>query len=89
MRFQPYFCGQNDECRRHNSRPALAAAIGNVEKHFPVVGVLEEMNRTLWAMQTLGEGHFFDGIWDAFGGADGFGNILQFRENKVSKGICL
>ena len=84
LRFQPYFCGQSDACRRHNSRSALAAAVANVEVHFPVVGVLEEMNRTLWAMQFLGEGRFFDGMWDAFGGTEGgFGMIELLKQNNV------
>ena len=40
-----------------------------------MVGVLEEMERTLWAMQFAGDGSFFNGIWDAFGGGNGFGKI--------------
>ena len=42
-----------------------------------MVGVLEEMERTLWAMQFAGDadGTFFNGIWDAFGGGNGFGKI--------------
>ena len=54
----------------------MAAAVENAENHFAVVGVLEEMERTLWAMQSLeGEGDYFDGIWDEFGGEGGFGEI--------------
>ena len=87
-RFQPYFCGQSDECRRHNSRSALSTAIDNVERHFPVVGVLEEMNRTLWAMQFTGEGNFFEGIWDAFGGTDLFGEI-SFLNQRWMKHLVL
>ena len=39
--------------------------------------MLEEMNRTLWAMQFLGPGNFFDGIWDEFGGENGFGETAK------------
>ena len=65
--FQPYFCGQEPECTRHNSRQALMTAIENVERHYPVVGVLEEMDSTLRVMQAVLP-RFFNGIHDKFGG---------------------
>ena len=65
--FQPYFCGQEIECTRHNSRWALMQAIENVEQHYPVVGVLEEMDSTLRVMQAVMP-RFFSGIYDKFGG---------------------
>ena len=65
--FQPYFCGQEPECTRHNSRQALMTAIENVERHYPVVGVLEEMDSTLRVMQAVLP-RFFNGIHNKFGG---------------------
>ena len=65
--FQPYFCGQDIECTRHNSRWALKQAIENVERHYPVVGVLEDMDFTLRVMQAVLP-RFFSGIHDKFGG---------------------
>jgi len=63
----PYFCGQELECTRHNSPWALRQAIENVELHYPVVGVLEEMDDSLMVMQSVLP-NFFDGIHDRFGG---------------------
>ena len=65
--FQPYFCGQDLECTRHNSPWALKKAIENVERHYPVVGVLEELDDSLMVMQAVLP-NFFDGIHDRFGG---------------------
>ena len=46
------------------------------------------MNRTLWAMQFTGEGNFFEGIWDAFGGTDLFGEI-SFLNQRWMKHLVL
>ncbi|KAL3268315.1 hypothetical protein HHI36_007433 [Cryptolaemus montrouzieri] len=43
----PYFCGQDPICRTGNSEGALQMAKNNVEKFYPVVGILEELNKTL------------------------------------------
>ena len=51
------------ECPLHNSQWALDRAIENVERHFPVVGVLEELDLSLRLMQTALPG-LFGGIWD-------------------------
>lgn len=61
----PYFCGMDVECPTHNSRWALNKAIENVERHFPVVGVLEDLHVTLKLMQKALP-TFFPGIWDAY-----------------------
>ena len=53
-----------------------------------MVGVLEEMERTLWAMQFAGDGTFFDGIWDSFGGEHGFGEIPFIKLGVRLRGIC-
>ena len=64
--FQPYFCGQDLECTKHNSRWALLRAMESVDRHYPVVGVLEELDRSLMVMQSLMP-RFFGGIRDLFG----------------------
>ena len=38
----------------------------SVDRHYPVVGVLEELDKSLFVMQTLVP-KFFHGIWDLFG----------------------
>ncbi|KAL0272168.1 UNVERIFIED_CONTAM: hypothetical protein PYX00_005247 [Menopon gallinae] len=43
----PYFCGQHHRCTILNDKWAFQRARENVEKYFPVVGVLEELNSTL------------------------------------------
>ena len=75
---QPYFCGMDPECPTHNSRWALNRAIENVEKHFPVVGVLEDLDLTLKLMQKALP-MFFKGIWDMFG--------QNTREYSVHRGL--
>ncbi|XP_044753994.1 uronyl 2-sulfotransferase-like isoform X2 [Coccinella septempunctata] len=47
----PYFCGQDARCRSGNSEWALQNAKKNVEKFYPVVGVLEELNMTVTALE--------------------------------------
>ena len=54
------------ECPVHNSRWALNRAIENVEKHFPVVGVLEDLDVSLKLMQKALP-QYFQGIWDING----------------------
>ena len=38
----------------------------SVNRHYPVVGVLEELDKSLMVMQSLMP-RFFAGIWDLFG----------------------
>jgi len=52
--FQPYFCGFAPFCSERNSRQAFQRAISNVEQHFPLVGLCEELKLTL----LLAEWHF-------------------------------
>ena len=47
----PYFCGQRKLCLRHNYQPALQLAKSNIESHFSVVGVLEDLATTLQVFQ--------------------------------------
>ena len=41
------FCGHELWCNEFNSERVLQAAKENVERHYPVVGVLEHLNKTL------------------------------------------
>ncbi|GFG32926.1 hypothetical protein Cfor_10405, partial [Coptotermes formosanus] len=43
----PYFCGQEEWCMTLNDQRSLTRAKANVERYFPVVGILEELNATL------------------------------------------
>ena len=60
---QPYFCGQHSQCMNHTSEFALETAKANIEKWFPLVGVVEEMNKTTYLMeQTFPQHHLFKGF---------------------------
>lgn len=48
----PYFCGQDSRCGDSNDPWALRQAKANIEKYFPVVGVLEELNATLAVLES-------------------------------------
>lgn len=52
-----YFCGYVNDCRDFvgvdNSRRRLNAALANVDRHYAVVGVLEEMDKTLQVMEAM------------------------------------
>ena len=48
-----YFCGQDYECSLHGSRIALNMAKSNVEKYYPVVGILERMEESLKVMEIM------------------------------------
>ena len=50
---QPYFCGQHDECQRVGSEWALKRAKQNVEKWYPLVGVLESFDQTLSLLELV------------------------------------
>ncbi|XP_069989577.1 heparan sulfate 2-O-sulfotransferase pipe [Penaeus vannamei] len=47
----PYFCGHEDYCRELNNMAALNTAKTHVERWYPVVGVLEDLNATLAVLQ--------------------------------------
>ena len=42
-----FFCGQEDECTGFNTEIAMKKAMEHVEKHYAVVGILEDMNKIL------------------------------------------
>ncbi|KAI1294686.1 Uronyl 2-sulfotransferase [Halotydeus destructor] len=61
----PYFCGQDIVCEKMNDKSALERAKDNVDKHFVVVGILEQFNRTLKVLEKLLP-QYFEGATDAF-----------------------
>ncbi|XP_047735497.1 heparan sulfate 2-O-sulfotransferase pipe [Hyalella azteca] len=46
-----FFCGQDTACTGFNTAYAMQKAKENVEKHYAVVGLLEEMNMTLTVLE--------------------------------------
>jgi len=46
-----FFCGQDDDCTGFNTEIAMKKAMHNVEKNYAVVGVLEDMNKTLAVLE--------------------------------------
>ncbi|KAK5644393.1 hypothetical protein RI129_005693 [Pyrocoelia pectoralis] len=46
-----YLCGYERQCRLPNSSWALKTAQTNVERHYPVLGILEEIKMTLSVME--------------------------------------
>jgi len=47
----PYFCGQQDECSVLQSKWALETAKANIERWYPVVGILEDLQMTLFVLE--------------------------------------
>ena len=62
---QPYFCGQSDGCLDHRSQWALDRAKENIEKSYPVVGVLEMLETTLEVMEAAYP-ELFKGLGDFY-----------------------
>ncbi|XP_018324063.1 uronyl 2-sulfotransferase [Agrilus planipennis] len=56
----PYFCGYSPRCDSLNDDWALAVAKENVEKYYPVVGVLDEIYSTITCLE-LKLHYFFRG----------------------------
>lgn len=46
-----FFCGQHVNCTGFNTEFAMQKAKENVERHYAVVGILEEMNMTLTVLE--------------------------------------
>lgn len=46
-----FFCGMDPDCVPFNSKAAIAKAKENVEKYYAVVGVLEDLNKTLTVLE--------------------------------------
>ncbi|XP_044732111.1 uronyl 2-sulfotransferase-like [Chrysoperla carnea] len=75
----PYFCGQDPECRILNNEWALQRAKNNVERYYPVVGVLEELNSTLRILESKLP-YFFKGIQKVY-----FDELMKPHYNKNRK----
>jgi len=60
-----FFCGHSEDCVGFNTERALNIAKENVEKHYAVVGVLEEMNKTLTVLEHYVP-RFFKGARDVY-----------------------
>ncbi|RZC41909.1 uronyl 2-sulfotransferase [Asbolus verrucosus] len=60
----PYFCGHDPKCFSNNQWAMQMAKI-NVEKYYPVVGVLEELNTTLEIFEHKVP-YFFKGVQDLY-----------------------
>jgi len=46
-----FFCGHGDDCTGFNTEIAMKRAMEHVEKNYAVVGILEEMNKTLTVLE--------------------------------------
>ena len=46
------FCGHEPSCKLFNSQEVLQRAKANVEKAYPVIGVLEDLNKTLLVLES-------------------------------------
>lgn len=62
-----FFCGHEDECTPFNTLGALERAKLAVEKHYAVVGVLEDLNTTLTVFEHYIP-RFFTGATDIYWG---------------------
>jgi len=60
-----FFCGQEDDCTGFNTEVAMRKAKENVEKNYAVVGVLEELNKTLTVLEHYVP-RFFKGAKDVY-----------------------
>jgi len=60
-----FFCGQEDDCTGFNTEVAMKKAKENVERHYAVVGVLEELNKTLTVLEHYVP-RFFKGALDVY-----------------------
>lgn len=60
-----FFCGHGDECTGFNTEVAMRKAKENVERHYAVVGVLEELNKTLTVLEHYVP-RFFKGALDTY-----------------------
>ncbi|KAG8231839.1 hypothetical protein J437_LFUL008609 [Ladona fulva] len=75
----PYFCGHEKWCMALNDQWALEEAKTNVERHYNVVGVLEEINVTLAVLEKQLP-RFFSGVQDMY-----FHELLEPHHNKNRK----
>jgi len=60
-----FFCGHTDDCTGFNTEIAMKKAKENVEKHYAVVGLLEDLNKTLTVLEHYVP-RFFKGAMDTY-----------------------
>jgi len=60
-----FFCGHTDDCTGFNTEIAMRKAKENVEKHYAVVGLLEDLNKTLTVLEHYVP-RFFKGALDTY-----------------------
>ncbi|EFA10533.1 uronyl 2-sulfotransferase [Tribolium castaneum] len=77
----PYFCGHDPKCMLDNQW-ALQTAKNNVEKYYPVVGVLEELNATLEVLENEIP-YFFKGVQGVYRKK----MISRFNRRKTSQPV--
>ncbi|XP_046400293.1 uronyl 2-sulfotransferase-like [Ischnura elegans] len=75
----PYFCGHEKWCMALNDQWALEEAKSNVDRFYPVVGVLEEINATLSVLERKLP-RFFSGVQEMY-----FTELLEPHHNKNRK----
>ncbi|XP_071444380.1 heparan sulfate 2-O-sulfotransferase 1-like [Hetaerina americana] len=75
----PYFCGHEKWCMALNDQWALEEAKSNVDRFYPVVGVLEEINATLTILERKLP-RFFLGVREMY-----FTELLEPHHNKNRK----
>ena len=49
----PFLCGDSEECRTFGHPAAVNLTIANIERSFVVVGVLEQLDKTVEVMECL------------------------------------
>ena len=59
-----FYCGHGPECNEFEGEAALAMAKNNVEKYYAVVGVLEEMDKSLEVLENYVPRFFKDARWE-------------------------
>jgi dermatan/chondrotin sulfate uronyl 2-O-sulfotransferase UST len=75
----PYFCGQEEWCMTLNDHRSLERAKTNVERYFPVVGILEELNATLAVLENQLP-YFFRGLQKIY-----FQDLMEPHHNSNRK----
>ena len=60
-----YFCGHHEICNKFNNPLALQLAKSNVEKYYPVIGIVENMNKTLAVLEHFWP-EYFKGAVNAY-----------------------
>ncbi|XP_077544909.1 heparan sulfate 2-O-sulfotransferase pipe [Haemaphysalis longicornis] len=80
----PYFCGHDNRCLSVQNTWALNTALRNIERHYAVVGVLEDLNVTLALLEKLLP-RFFRGASEVYGKRGLHANCNLRRPRKVER----